>query len=120
MCDPHERTAIDDRKARKLATVMRKTLEHRLANVGQARGYVESLAEHCEAHREPVEARLAILLGPAQVDQRCEQPMRATFRKIQLFGNVAKRHLTRAVGKQLDDSQATLRRYMSHVAFILD
>ena len=112
--DPYERTAVDNRETSKLAALVREPVEDRLANVRKAGSDVEALAEDGEAHRESIEARLPVLLGPAQVDQRRKQAMRAALRQVEPVRDVAERHFARAVGEELDDSETTLCGYVGH------
>ena len=114
MRDPHERVAVDDREADELAALARKSVEQRLADVGHAGRHVEALAEHRETHRQPIETRVAGLLGPTEVDERREQPVGAAFRQRKPFGDFAERHLGCAVTEQLDDPKAALCRYVGH------
>src|SRR5205085_4413859 len=81
-----------------------------------SRGDVEPLAEHREAHCEPIERRLAILLGPAELDERCKEAMRAALRKLEPFRDFAERHLARAFREELDDAEAAFRGHMRHYA----
>ena len=72
------------------------------------------LAERGEAHRQAIEPGRRIPLRPPEVDQRREQPMRATLRQREALGDFAERHVARAVGEQLDDRKAAFGGYMSH------
>ncbi len=112
--EPHERVAVDDGEPRELAALVRETVEQRLADVRDARCRVEPLSQHREPHRQSIEPRIAVLLGPAQLDERRQQPVRAALRKGEPFGNLAQRQLARAIGEELDDRQTTFGGHVGH------
>src|SRR6185312_5559679 len=97
-----------------LATLAREMIEDGLADIGNARRYVELLSEDGEAHRKAIEAGIAILLRPADLVQRGEEPMRAALGKRQALGNFPERQLARSIGKQLDDRETAFSGYVRH------
>src|SRR5262249_44908338 len=114
MGDPHEEVAIDHCQPHELARLLRDAIEYRLTDVGNACRDVELLPNGRETHRQSIEAGFGILLRPAEIDQRRQQPMRATLGKLQTLRDLPERHVARAVGEQLDDREATLSRYVGH------
>ena len=89
-------------------------VEQRLADVGDARCRIELLSERGETHREPVEARLAVLLGPAEFAQRRQKPMRGALGQAERLGDLSQRTRARILGEELDDREAALGGYVGH------
>ena len=114
--DPRHPLAVDDREPREFAAVGGEPIQHRLADLFDARGGEVPEAERRELQRQRVVLRVGMLLHEPALGEAREQPVRDALRQRERAGDRRQRKPVRRVGQQFQDVERAVGGWVHRAA----